>query len=176
MNNAGVASRHRLPDVSVADLNACFAVNLTGALIGIQTLLRLMPSGSSIVNVVSLAGLGGFLSAPYTISKWALRGLNRAASLEFGDRGIRVNGIFPGLIDTPIHAPATREFLEAAVLDTPLGRLGTADEIAPLVVYLVSDESSFVSGAEITVDGGLSAHVSSKRMTDTIKAAAAGTS
>lgn len=169
VNNAGIPTRDRLPDVQVEQWNSVLAVNATGPLLGIQTLFPLMRRGSSIVNIVSVAGLGGHVAAPYTVSKWALRGLTRAASLEFGEAGIRVNAVFPGLIDTPIMSGASPAFRDVAISETPLGRIGEPEDVAPLIVYLISDESSFVTGAEIAVDGGMSAHVSSKQIADAIK-------
>ena len=84
--------------------------------------------------------------------------LTRYLVAELGPRGIRVNTIFPGFIDTPMTAAAPEEFKRANIAQTPLGRAGQADEVAPLVLYLLSDESAFVSGAEIVVDGGQVAH------------------
>jgi 3alpha(or 20beta)-hydroxysteroid dehydrogenase len=169
VNNAGIASRDRLPDVDLAAWHRALDVNVTGPLLGMQTLRPLMDAGASIVNVVSIAGLGGHVAAAYTTSKWALRGLSRVAALEFGEAGIRVNAIFPGLVDTPLMAGASPAFGTAAVAETPLGRPGTPADIAPLVVYLLSAESSFVTGAEIAVDGGLTSHVSHKRIADAIR-------
>lgn len=166
VNCAGIPARSRLPDVPIDEWHRAMDVNALGPLLGIQALAPLMPSGSSIVNIISVAALGGHAAAAYTASKWALRGLTRSASLELGVRGIRVNGIFPGLIETDLMADAPPAFRERAIADTPLGRTGTVDDIAPLVVYLVSDESSFVNGAEIAVDGGLTAHVSHKGIAD----------
>ena len=169
VNNAGVAGRDRLPHVDVRTWDRTFAVNVTGPLMGIQALVPLMPAGSSIVNVCSVAGLSGHVAAAYTASKWALRGLTRSASLELGPRGIRVNAVLPGLIETPLMAGASPAFRDAALAETPLGRTGTVDDIAPLMVYLVSDESAFMTGAELVVDGGLTGHVSHKRIADAIK-------
>lgn len=169
VNNAGIASRDRLPHVDLDAWHRALDVNVTGPLLGMQTLRPLMGPGASIVNVVSIAALGGHVAAAYTASKWALRGLSRVAALEFGDAGIRVNAVFPGLVDTPLMASASPAFAAAAVAETPLGRSGTPGDVAPLVVYLLSPESSFVTGAEIAVDGGLTSHVSHKRIADAIR-------
>src|SRR4029450_9978597 len=98
VNNAGVAGRDRLPHVGLETWDRTFAVNVTGPLLGIQAVGPLMPPGSSIVNVCSVAALSGHVAAAYTASKWALRGLTRSASLELGERGIRVNAVMPGLV------------------------------------------------------------------------------
>ena len=174
INNAGVAGRDRLPDVDIEAWDHTFAINVTGPLLGIQALVPLMPPGSSIVNVCSVAALSGHVAAAYTASKWALRGLSRTASLELGPRGIRVNAVMPGLIETPLMAGAPQAFRGAAIAETPLGRAGTVADIAPLMVYLVSDESAYMTGAELVVDGGLTAHVSHKRIADAIASGTEG--
>jgi 3alpha(or 20beta)-hydroxysteroid dehydrogenase len=170
VNNAGIPLRSRIDEITPADWERVLAVNLTGPLLGIQTLLPLMGHGGSIVNVSSAAGLTGYHAVGYTVSKWGVRGLSRVASLELGPRGIRVNTIFPGYIETPMSASAPPAFRTANIAQTPLGRTGTADEVAPLVVYLISDESSFVSGAEIAVDGGQTAHGGAKTLSDGVRA------
>ena len=166
VNNAGIASRDRLPDVPLDAWNRAIEINTTGPLLGIQALFPLMGPGSSIVNICSVAAMAGHAAAAYTASKWALRGLTRTASLELGARGVRVNAVMPGLIDTPLMANASPAFAEAALREIPLGRMGTPADVAPLVVYLISDESAYVNGAEITIDGGLTAHVSHKGIAD----------
>lgn len=113
-----------------------------------------MPPGSSIVNVGSAAGLTGHYPVAYTAGKWALRGLSKAACVELGPRGIRVNTVHPGFIETEMTASAAPAFREANIRETPLARTGTVDEITPLVVFLVSDDAPFTTGAEIPVDGG----------------------
>ena len=93
------------------------AVNLTGALLGIQALVPLMGAGASIVNVSSVAGLTGYHGVGYAVSKWGVRGLSRGASLELGPRGIRVNTIRPGFIETPMTASAPEAFRSANIAD-----------------------------------------------------------
>jgi 3alpha(or 20beta)-hydroxysteroid dehydrogenase len=167
VNNAGVAARERLPHVSVDAWDRTFAINVTGPMLGIQALAPLMPSGSSIINICSVAAVSGHAAAAYTSSKWALRGLTRSASLELGTtRGIRVNAVMPGLIDTPLMASAPDAFFDAALAEIPLGRVGTPADVAPTIVFLVSDESSYYNGAELVVDGGMAAHVTHKRIAD----------
>jgi 3alpha(or 20beta)-hydroxysteroid dehydrogenase len=166
VNNAGITHRERLGDITQADLDRVLAVNLSGPLLGIQALAPLMPRGGSIVNVSSIAGLTGYHGVAYTVSKWGIRGLSRVASLELGGRGIRVNTILPGYIETPMTASAPEWFRSLNIEETPLARTGTVEDVAPLVVFLISDESSYISGAEIAVDGGQSAHGGNKRFSD----------
>jgi len=167
INNAGVSARKRIADVDVATWNATFAVNVVGPLMGIQALLPLMPPGSSIVNISSVAAMGGHYPAAYTASKWALRGLSRTASSDLGLRGIRVNTVLPGYIQTGMSASVGKGFVEQSLEEIPLGRLGTVDDVAPLIVYLASDESSFLTGVEIPVDGGQTGHGGTHRFIKT---------
>ena len=169
VNNAGITQRSRLLDASVADLQKVYEVNVAGSLLGIQALAPLMGSGASIVNVGSVAGLTAHYPVAYTASKWALRGLSQVAAMELGPRGIRVNTVHPGFIETPMTAGAKPEFRQATLAETPLGRTGSVEEVAAVVLFLLSPLSSFVTGAEIPVDGGQSAHGGAKSVSDALR-------
>ncbi|MGX1162942.1 3alpha(or 20beta)-hydroxysteroid dehydrogenase [Arthrobacter sp. SLBN-100] len=169
VNNAGITRRSRLLEASVADLQKVYEVNVTGSLLGIQALTPLMGTAASIVNVGSVAGLTAHYPVAYTASKWALRGLSQVAAMELGPRGIRVNTVHPGFIETPMTAGAKPEFRRATLAETPLGRAGSVEEVAAVVLFLLSPLSSFVAGAEIPVDGGQSGHGGAKSISDALR-------
>jgi 3alpha(or 20beta)-hydroxysteroid dehydrogenase len=170
VNNAGVPYRARLMDMDVAGWNRVIGINLTGTMLGMRTLVPLMPQdgSASIVNIGSIAGLHAHHALAYTVSKWGLRGLTKVAALELAPRGIRVNAVHPGPIDTPISAGADPVFLRVTVEQTLLGRDGQPEEVARLVVFLLSDLASYITGAEIPVDGGHTSHGGTKPIVDAL--------
>jgi 3alpha(or 20beta)-hydroxysteroid dehydrogenase len=169
INCAGTTWRARLGDVTPAAFIRVQEANVLGPLLGIQALTPLMPAGASIVNIGSLAAVQGHYPVAYTASKWSLRGLTHAACLELGPRGIRVNIVHPGFIETAMTASAPPEFRAASIAGTPLGRPGAAAEVATVVAFLLGDAASFVSGAEIAVDGGAGSHGGAKPVSDALR-------
>lgn len=169
VNNAGITRRSRLLEATPADLAAVSEVNVTGALLGIQACVPLMKPGASIVNVGSVAALSGHYPVAYTASKWALRGLTIAAATELGPRGIRVNSVHPGFIETPMTSGANPAFREASIAETPLGRTGTPEEVAAVVLFLLSPMAAFVTGVDLPVDGGQSSHGGAKSISDALQ-------
>lgn len=158
VNAAGITRRARLHDVTPDDFQQAFAVNAVGPVLGIQALAPLMADGGSIVNVGSAAGTMAHYGIAYGASKWALRGITKTAAMELGPRGIRVNLVSPGFIETPMTASAPNSFREVNLTATPLGRTGLAAEVAAVIVHLLSPDASYVTGTEIAVDGGLTGH------------------
>ena len=173
VNNAGITWRARLGEVEVADWNRVLAVNLTGPMLGIQALLPLMTAGASIVNIGSAAAVTPHYPVAYTASKWGLRGLSGVAATEFGPRGIRSNLVNPGYIETAMTASAPEAMTAAQLALTPLERTGHAEEVAAVVAFLLSDAASYITGAEIPVDGGYTASRGVKFMADAIARATA---
>ena len=144
----------------IRDSYKVWAVNADGIYLGIRAVAPVMSAqgAGSIVNISSidgLAGVAGMMS--YTASKFAVTGMTRTAALELGPRGVRVNSIHPGVIATPMldaAPPETLERLQRMLDRQPIPRMGTAEEVAYLALYLASDESSYCTGAQFVIDGG----------------------
>lgn len=161
INNAGIFATGRHFEIDPADFQQVMDVNCLGVFLGMRAVSPVMRDNGagSIVNISSLAGLTGGVGAfAYHTSKWAVRGMTKAAAAENGRRNVRVNSIHPGLIDTDMmHQLPGAEDEMRMVRRIPLGRAAQATEVAQLALYLASDESSYSTGAEFIVDGGLNA-------------------
>ena len=157
VNNAGIYQPATLMETDVAMFERHMRVNQLGCFIGMKAVVPLMEKsgGGSIVNISSTAGLRGSPGAiAYSATKWALRGMTKAAALDLAPKKIRVNSIHPGPIDTEMLHVRTPEQNAARLELVPMKRMGTVDEIANLVLFLLSDESSYCTGAEVAIDGG----------------------
>jgi len=153
VNNA----RQNIVNTKVEAWNRTLAVNITGPLLGMKHCAPAIrdSGGGSIINISSTAGMTAHDDAGYTATKWALRGLTKTAVLQFSPWNIRVNSIHPGQIaETGFFQSGGPDFAHAARMAIPMGRQGLPNECADLVVFLASDEASFISGAEIAIDGG----------------------
>ena len=154
-NNAGITGpRNTVTKTVFSDWDKVLAVNLTGAFYGIHALAPLMVAGASIVNVSSISGLTGYHSAAYSTSKWALRGLTKSAALELAPKGIRVNCVCPGVVDTEMIR-SNQALYQALQGITPMGHMAAPGQIAEVLMFLLGPDSSFVTGADIPVDGGI---------------------
>ncbi len=160
VNNAGVLdSGDDITETSVENFDRHYRVNQLGVFLGIRSVAgRMKQEGAgSIVNLSSIGGHRGYANQiGYSTTKWAVRGMTKCAAVELAPYGVRVNSVAPGFIDTTMIDAMPREQIEAVTASTPLGRRGTADEIARAVVFLASKECPFMTGAELIVDGGLS--------------------
>ncbi|MYS54740.1 glucose 1-dehydrogenase [Streptomyces sp. SID6013] len=160
VNNAGISTGSLLEAESVEHFRKVLDVNLTGVFIGMKTAIPALKEagGGSIVNISSAAGLTGLaLTAGYGASKWGVRGLTKIGSVELGTARIRVNSVHPGMTYTPMTAATGIEQGEGRYPNTPMGRVGEPEEIGGAVVFLLSDAASYVTGAELAVDGGWTA-------------------
>lgn len=155
--NAGVAEQKLFQDITDADWQRMLDVNLLGAVRTIRALLPdlLHRKSGSIVTVSSMWGqTGASCESHYAASKAALIGLTKSLAQELGPSGIRVNCVAPGVIDTEMNAMHSGETMQALAMETPLGRIGTAAEVADSVLYLCSERASFITGQVLGVTGG----------------------
>jgi NAD(P)-dependent dehydrogenase (short-subunit alcohol dehydrogenase family) len=163
VNNAGIGAHGRVEDTSAEAWDRVMAINAKGVFLGTKAAIPAMrrAGGGSIINISSQLGLVGsdHTSPHYSASKGAVRLLTKTTALQYAREGIRVNSVHPGPIETPMTAarrsdPAVKAMMVSRI---PLGRYGQANEVAYGVVYLASDEASFVTGSELVIDGGWTA-------------------
>ena len=166
VNNAGIYRTRATIEQTVDEYLQIIRINQLGTFLGMRTCFAQMrdAGGGSIVNIASTAGIEGVpLALAYTASKHAVVGMTKAAALEFGSAKVRVNVVCPGAMLTPLLVESLNVPLSALsaapFANSPMGRMGEPSEIAPTVVFLASDASSYTTGSEFVVDGGLTAGV-----------------
>ncbi len=157
VNSAGILIPGSMLTTDLESYRRVIDVNQVGVFLGMRAVAPAMAEtgGGAIVNISSAAGFRGTArNFAYTASKWAVRGMSRSAALELAPLGIRVNSVHPGPIDTPMvqHLPAG---VAGSLPDIPLKRRGRPEEVATLLLFLISDESSYCTGAEFVIDGGM---------------------
>ena len=156
VNNAGASLRGvDLAHTTRADWERILSVNLTGPFLGIQAAAPVIrdSGGGAIINIGSTAGINGHFAAAYSASKWGLRGLTKAAAMDYAAWQIRVNAVHPSIVPTPMVA-ASANFVEAMEHMTPMARSASLEDVANAVLFLASDEASFLTGLDLPVDGG----------------------
>lgn len=159
VNNAGIVITEPIMEVTQENFDKNYQVNQLGVFLGMQKVFPSMQKakGGSIINISSVSGLAGQeYSISYTATKFAVTGMTKSAAAEFGKDGIRVNSVHPGAISTPMalkdeYQEGLRQWEEAAAL----GRIAEPEEVSNLCLYLASDDSSFSTGSEFVVDGGI---------------------
>ncbi|MGO4326910.1 SDR family NAD(P)-dependent oxidoreductase [Cupriavidus sp. 2TAF22] len=163
-NNAGIFVLKPLADTTLGEWERLMSINVTGVFLGMKHVMPLMARAGrgSVINASSVAGLvGSARSTMYSASKGAVRAMTKGAAMEYAARGVRVNSIHPGLVDTAMADYASgatghgKQALGHAA--SPMGRLGTVGDVSSLVLFLASDESSYMNGAELVLDGGFTA-------------------
>ena len=163
VNNAGIFRSNRMRDTSLEEFTLVMDVNCVGVFLGMRAVAASMREAGrgSIVNISSLAGMQSAAGAfAYGTSKWAVRGMTKVAAVELGRNGVRVNSVHPGVIDTELlyeNPIMQREDLTPVLRSVPLRRMAEPSEVATLVLFLASDESSYCTGSEFIVDGGVTA-------------------
>ncbi|MET4559912.1 NAD(P)-dependent dehydrogenase (short-subunit alcohol dehydrogenase family) [Lysinibacillus parviboronicapiens] len=161
INNAGIAGKKMPEDITDQDWALMHKINSFGPFLGIKHVSKYMKEAGkgSIVNTSSYTAIIGSGFNEYSASKGSLRAIARAAAAEYGQFNIRVNTVFPGVIETPMTANIGqfKEAMDMLIRATPMGRLGQPDEVAKAILFLASDEASYITGGELVIDGGYSA-------------------
>lgn len=166
VNNAAVHWTRSIDEETVEDFDRLIGINLRGTFLGIKAAIAPMRAsgGGSIINIASIAGVRGLpLHGSYGASKWGIRGLTKTAATELGPSGIRVNVVLPGIIDSPMAWGGGRMPQGASFELLPLGRVGEVDEVARVVAFLASSASAYITGSEITIDGGATLGITGQR-------------
>lgn len=159
VNNAGISMSKSIFDMSVEDYKKIIDINQVSVFLGIKAVLPSMQKaeGGSIVNISSMNGIVGG-AVGYTDSKFAVRGMTKAAALQVGHLGIRVNSVHPGVIETPMVTEGDAvEQIEEFAKQIPMRRMAQSEEVTNMVLFLASSESSYSTGSEFIIDGGLTA-------------------
>lgn len=160
VNNAGVAMSKNFATMEMDEWNWVMDINLNGCVLGMKYAIPEMQKvgGGSVINISSIGGIVGMAgSSPYTAAKGALRSLSKSAAVEYGKDKIRVNSVHPGIIVTPMTAPSMEDAMPYYKMHTQLPYFGNPEDVAHGVVFLASDESRFMTGAELVIDGGWTA-------------------
>lgn len=160
VNNAGIASPKTMTQMEMAEWNKVMDINLNGCVLGMKYVIPEMQKagGGSLINISSIGGIVGMAgSSPYTAAKGALRALSKSAAVEYGKDKIRVNSVHPGIIETPMTADSFNDALPFYKTFTQLPYFGQPEDVAHGVLFLASDESRFMTGAELVIDGGWTA-------------------
>ena len=162
VNNAGIARINNVEDTTSDEWDLVMDINAKGVFLGTKAAIPEIrkSGGGSIVNISSIAGLTGGRTSSYAASKGAVRLLTKSSAIQYAGEGIRCNSVHPGVIETPMTTPImlnTQEDRDLNASRHPLGRVGQPEDIAYGVLFLASDESSFMTGSELVIDGGLTA-------------------
>lgn len=161
VNNAGISSEKPYEQINIEDWQKMLSINGFGPFAGMKHVTPYMAAQKkgSIVNISSYTALIGQGFNHYSASKGAVRAISKAAATAFGRQGIRVNALFPGIIETPMTQAlsTSKDLLDRLIQATPLQRLGQPDDIAQAALFLASDDSSYITGSELVIDGGYSA-------------------
>ena len=162
VNNAGIARINNVEDTTSDEWDLVMDINAKGVFLGTKAAIPEIrkAGGGSIVNISSIAGLTGGRTSSYAASKGAVRLLTKSSAIQYAGEGIRCNSVHPGVIETPMTTPIMLNTQEGRDLNAsrhPLGRVGQPEDIAYGVLFLASDESSFTTGSELVIDGGLTA-------------------
>ncbi|WP_367330690.1 glucose 1-dehydrogenase [Sphingobacterium multivorum] len=162
VNNAGIDKAGSIEEMSEASYRQVIEINQVSVFLGMKAVIPSMKKAStgSIVNISSVAGLvAGPERLAYCAAKFAVRGMTKSAAVDLAKYNIRVNSVHPGMIDTSMTRELPKELLSQIISNIPLGRTADAKEVSALVVYLASDESSYSTGSEFIIDGGITAQL-----------------